>query len=64
MSRRRSDNSWRTALRDARSTSSDQQLRELVKYLARRAADEDHESWLQRQRKKKLKETKNPPKPH
>jgi ribosomal protein L18E len=51
-------------MRDARSTSSDQQLRELVKFLARRAAEEDHESWLQRQRTKKLKETKNPPKPH
>jgi len=60
MSRRRSDNSWRTAIRDTRKVPSDQPLRELAKFLARRAAEDDHESLLQRQRKKKLKETKEP----
>lgn len=60
MSRRRSDNSWRTAIRDTRKVPSDQPLRELAKFLARRAAEDDYESLLQRQRKKKLKETKEP----
>ena len=41
---------------------SDPPLRELAKFLARRAAEDDHESLLQRQRKKKLKESKEPPK--
>lgn len=58
MSRRRSDNSWRTALRDARKVPSDQSIRELVKYLARRAAEDDFktESLIMRQRRKKLKD--------
>jgi hypothetical protein len=62
MSSRRSDNSWRKALRDTRKVQSDQPLRELAKFLARRAAEEDYESLLQRQRKKKLKENKDPTK--
>lgn len=60
MSRLRSDNSWRTAIRDTRKVPSDQPLRELAGFLARRAAEDDYESLLQRQRKKKLKETKEP----
>lgn len=59
MSRKRSDNSWRTALRDARGMLSDQSLRELVRYLARRAAEADHETWLQMQRVKKLREQRD-----
>lgn len=55
MSDRRS-NSWRDALRGNRSISSKNQLRELVRYLARRAAEDDFESLLQRQRRKKLRE--------
>jgi hypothetical protein len=56
MSRRRSDNNWRTALRDSRKVPSDQPIRELVKFLAKRAAEKDFESLLMRQRKKKLKD--------
>ena len=58
MSRRRQDNSWRTAIRDTRMTRSDPPLRELAKFLARRAAEEDYEPLLMRQRKKKLREIK------
>lgn len=56
MSRRRLNNSWRTVLRDARKKPSDQHLRELVRFLARRAAEDDFESLLTRQRRQKMKE--------
>jgi len=62
MSRRRQNNSWETVLREARKIRSDSPIRELAKFLARRKAEDDFESLLMRQRKKKLKETKEKPK--
>ena len=62
MSRRRSNNSWRTAIRDARKIPSDQSLEDLVRYVARRAAEDDYKSLLQRQRERKLREAKEPTK--
>lgn len=61
MSRRRQNNSWGTVFREARKVPSDPPIRELAKFLARRAAEVDFESLLSRQRKKKLKETKEKP---
>lgn len=63
MSRRRQDNSWRTAFREARNIPSDPPLRELAKFLARRAAEDDYEPLLMRQRKKKLREIKERSRP-
>ncbi len=60
MSRRRSNNSWGTAIRDARKVQSESPKIALAKFLARRAAEDDYESLLQRQRMKKLKETRQP----
>lgn len=63
MSRRRSNNSWQTVLRDSTRVPSDPRIRELVKLLARRSAEAQHEvekeTLLTRQRRKKLKEIKN-----
>ena len=59
MSRRRLTNDWQSVLRDARGLPSDQRLRELVRFLARRAAEEDFESLLMRQRRKKMKELRD-----
>ncbi len=59
MSRRRLNNSWRAALRDARKVPPDTQLRELVRFLARRAAEDDFESLLMRQRRKNLKDQRD-----
>lgn len=53
---RRLDNSWREALRNARTAP---HLRELVRYLARRAAEEDFGRFVARQRSKTTEEPKN-----
>lgn len=53
---RRLDNSWREAQRKARMAP---QLRELVRYLARCAAEEDFEHFLARQCRKKSEEPRS-----
>lgn len=58
MSDRRSNNSWRNVLREHNAISTDAKIRDVVAYLARRAAERDFESLIQRQRKKKLKESR------
>lgn len=58
MSNRRSNNSWRNVLREHNAISTDAKIRDVVAYLARRAAERDFESLIQRQRKKKLKESR------
>ncbi len=58
MSDRRSNNSWRNALREHNAISTDAKIREVVTFLARRAAERDFESLIQRQRRKKLKESR------
>jgi hypothetical protein len=54
---------WQILLRETRGKSPDSHLRELVRYLARRAADEDfeEETLLARQRRKKLIESRHQP---
>ena len=55
---RRSNNSWRNVLREHNAISTDAKIRDVVAYLARRAAERDFDSLIQRQRKKKLKESR------
>ena len=58
MSDRRSNNSWRDVLRERHAISTDAKIRDVVTYLARRAAERDFESLIQRQRRKKLRESR------
>jgi hypothetical protein len=51
---KRPSNEWARLLRERRSLASSPQLRELVRFLARRAAEEDYETLLMRQRRRKL----------
>jgi hypothetical protein len=61
MSGKRPTIEWQKLLRETRGKSPDSHLRELVRYLARRAAEEDYESLLTRQRRKKLIESRHQP---
>jgi hypothetical protein len=60
MSGKRPTTEWQRLLQQKRSKNIDSSLRDLVRYLARRAAEDDYESLLMRQRRKKLEQSKEP----
>lgn len=60
MSGKRPTNEWQKLLQQKRSNKIDSDLRELVRFLARRAAEEDYESLLMRQRRRKLEQSRDP----
>jgi len=57
MSSKRPTTEWGRLLRENRQPLSKKELHELVRFLARRAAEEDYESLLMRQRRKKQKKS-------
>lgn len=60
MSGKRPTTEWQKLLQQKRSNKIDSDLRELVRFLARRAAEEDYESLLMRQRRRKLEQSRDP----
>lgn len=60
MSSKRPTTEWGRLLRENRQSLSKKELHELVRFLARRAAEEDYESLVMRQGRKKL---QKPPEP-
>lgn len=60
MSGKRPTSEWQKLLQQKRSNKIDSDLRELVRFLARRAAEEDYESLLTRQRRRKLEQSRDP----
>ncbi len=60
MSSKRPTTEWGRLLREKRTHPPKKELHELVRFLARRAAEEDHESLLMRERRKKMQETPEP----
>lgn len=60
MSGKRPTSEWQKLLQQNRSKKVDSDLRELVRFLARRAAEDDYESLLMQQRRWKLEQSGDP----